>query len=177
VRNGHLFCGRVRGEKRGGRKAGPRKATIGGMEMARAEASVVINRPVDEVFAYVDDIGNASQWQSYVLEVEQTSEGPKGVGTTERGVMQFLGRRIEWAAEITEHEPNRRIKDKITAGPMLVEHSITLEPVEDGTRLTLVAEGETGGFFRLAEPIVARMFQRDVEANLANLKDILEAQA
>jgi uncharacterized membrane protein len=92
-------------------------------------------------------------------------------------VMQFLGRRIEWAAEITEHEPNRRIKDKITAGPMLVEHSITLEPVGDGTRLTLVAEGETGGFFRLAEPIVARMFQRDVEANLANLKDILEAQA
>jgi uncharacterized membrane protein len=145
--------------------------------MARAEASVVINRPVDEVFAYVDDIGNASQWQSYVLEVEQTSEGPKGVGTTERGAMQFLGRRIEFAAEITEHEPNRRIKDKITAGPMLVEHSITLEPVEVGTRLTLVAEGETGGFFRLAEPIVARIFQRDVEANLANLKDILEAQA
>lgn len=143
--------------------------------MARAEASVVINRSLDEVFAYVDDIGNASQWQSYVLESEQTSEGPKGVGTTERGVMQFLGRRIEWTSEITEHELNRKIREKVTAGPMLVEHSITLEPVEDGTRLTLVAEGETGGFFRLAEPIVVRMFQRDVEANLANLKDILEA--
>ena len=145
--------------------------------MARAEASVVINRPIDEVFAYVDDIGNASQWQSYVLESEQTSEGPKGVGTTERGLMQFLGRRIEWTAEITEYEPNSKIKDKVTAGPMSIEQTLTLEPVEGGTRLTLVAGGETGGFFALAEGIVSRMFQRDLQANLAKLKDILEAHA
>ncbi len=145
--------------------------------MARAEASVVINRPIEEVFAYVDDIGNVSQWQSYVLEAEQTSEGPKGVGTSERGVMQFLGRRIEFTVEITEYEPNSKIKDKVTAGPMAVEHTITLDRVERGTRVTIVAEGETGGFFALAEGIVSRMFQRDLQANLAKLKEILEAEA
>jgi len=33
------------------------------------------------------------------------------------------------------------------------------------------------GFFRLAEPIVIRIIQRDFETSLANLKDILEAKA
>lgn len=38
-------------------------------------------------------------------------------------------------------------------------------------------EAEPGGFFKLAEPIVARMGKRQVDTNLANLKELLEAQA
>ena len=60
---------------------------------------------------------------------------------------------------------------------MSIEQSLTFEPVEGGTRLTMVGEAETGGFFKLAEPVVNRMMQRQLEGNIANLKDILEAQA
>jgi len=145
--------------------------------MLRIEASVVINRPVEEVFEFVTNPENDPQWRSGFLESKQTSEGPKGVGTTEQGVVQLLGRRIEWTAEATEYEPNKKVKDKVAAGPMSAEQSQTFEPVEGGTRFTLVLEGETGGFFRLAEPIVIRILQRDLEADVANLKDILEAEA
>ncbi len=148
--------------------------------MARIEASVVINRPVEEVFEFVTNPKNDLLWQSGVLESEQTSEGPMGVGTTLRSVSQSWGRRMEWPCEIIEYEPNRKIKYKITSGPMTGEPSCTFEPVEGGTRLTLVGEGETGGFFKrlfgLADPIVVRMMQRGTETDLANLKDILEAQ-
>jgi hypothetical protein len=41
----------------------------------------------------------------------------------------------------------------------------------------MTSEAEVGGFFKLAEPIVGRMAKRQTEANLANLKDILESQA
>jgi len=57
------------------------------------------------------------------------------------------------------------------------EISFAFEPVEGGTRVTMISEGETGGFFGLADSIVVRMGQRDVGADLAKLKDILEAQA
>jgi len=40
-----------------------------------------------------------------------------------------------------------------------------------------VFEMETGGFFRLAEPLVARMIRRQSETDFAALKDLLEAQA
>jgi uncharacterized protein YndB with AHSA1/START domain len=133
--------------------------------MARTEASAVINRPIDEVFAYLIDVRNWSQWAGFP-EAEQTSEGSVGVGATFRGVSQFLGRRAEWTSEVTNH-----------LGGMSIEQSLTFEPVEGGTRLTMVGEAEAGGFFKLAEPVVNRMMQRQLEGNIANLKDILEAQA
>jgi hypothetical protein len=34
-----------------------------------------------------------------------------------------------------------------------------------------------GGFFKLAEPLVVRMLNRQFETNFANLKDLLEAQS
>lgn len=144
--------------------------------MVKVEASVVINCPVDEVFSYLMDVSNWPEWAGFP-EAEQTSEGPVGVGTTFRGMSEFLGRRAEWTSEVTKYEPNRRFAQTITWGPMSIEQSSTLEPVEGGTKYTQVGEAETGGFFRMADPLVNRMMQRQLEANLAKLKDILEAQA
>ncbi len=74
--------------------------------MIKAETSLVINRPVEKVFAFVNDSENAPQWRSSVLESRQTSEGPTCVGTTLTEVIRFLGRRIESTFEVTEYEPN-----------------------------------------------------------------------
>lgn len=145
--------------------------------MARVEASVLISRPVEEVFEFVNNPENDPLWQSSMLESEQTSEGSMGVGTTLRGVAQLVGQRIEWTAEVTEWEPNRKVTNEVSGGPLSAEQSLTFEAVEGGTKFTLVLEGETGSFFRLAEPIAIRMLQRDTESDLANLKDILEAEA
>lgn len=145
--------------------------------MARAEASVVIERPLDEVFAFASNPEHDEQWESDVSEVVKTSEGPMGVGTTYRGKIHFLGRGIEWSLEVTGYEPDRKVEFRIAAGPMQLDESMTFELVEDGTRVTAVYEGDPGGFFKVAAPIVVRTFQREVEGNLANLKDILEAQA
>jgi uncharacterized membrane protein len=132
---------------------------------------------VEEVFEFVTNPENDPKWESAILESERTSVGPMGVGTTEQGVAKLLGQRIEWTAEVTEYEPNRKVKYEVTGGPLSAEQTVTFEPVEGGTKFTLVVEVETGGFFRLAEPIVTRMLQRDIETDVANLKDILEAEA
>ena len=44
-----------------------------------------------------------------------------------------------------------------------------------GTRLTEVAEGEPGGFFRLVGPLLEMAGRRQFRADLGNLKDLLEA--
>jgi len=61
--------------------------------MTKVEHSVVINRPIEEVFSYVTDIGNWPQWNSGMLEGEHTSEGSMAVGTTFRG-----GDLLQWSA-------------------------------------------------------------------------------
>ena len=57
--------------------------------MFKLEVSEVINRPVEEVFAYISNPENDSLWQSDTAETEITSEGPIGVGTTYRDVTEF----------------------------------------------------------------------------------------
>jgi len=100
-----------------------------------------------------------------------------GVDTTLREVFSLLGRRIESTGEVTGYEPNNKFAFKATSGPMPAEVTMTIESVEGGTRLTIVAEVEPVGFFRVAEPLVALTLRRQSETNLANLKGLLEAQA
>ena len=84
----------------------------------REEHSVVIERPIEEVFAFVTDPNNDSLWQSRTLETEQTSEGEVDVGTTWRNISKFLGRRIDTTMEVTENEPPRRQCVRVTSGPI-----------------------------------------------------------
>ena len=144
--------------------------------MVKVKTSVVINRPVEEVFKFWDDPDNNAQWQTGLIESKQTSEGARGVGSTLLSVNQFLGRRLEFAVEITEYEPNRRVGFN-TSGPFPFSGTTSFEAVEGGTRVELEAEGDVSGIFKLAEPIVARTAQRQFEGNYLTLKDVLEAGA
>lgn len=145
--------------------------------MAQFEISTVINRPIEEVFAFASNYENNSQWISGVIEVKKTSEGPIGVGTTYSPVLTFLGRRIESETELTEYEPNRSFAEKSTSGPFPIENRTTFERVEGGTRVTFTTVAEPGGFFKLAEPLLVRMVKRQFEANFATLKELMEAHA
>jgi uncharacterized membrane protein len=146
-------------------------------EMKRIEASIVVNQPVEEVFAYMSNPENDSQWQSAVLESGFLGEGPMAVGAKTREVRKFMGQRMESEAEITAYEPNVKVAFKSTSGPVQYEIWTTFETMDAGTKLTIVAEADTGGFFKLAEGLVVRQFEKELRADLARLKDILEAKA
>jgi uncharacterized protein YndB with AHSA1/START domain len=145
--------------------------------MIEIENSVVINRPVDEIFEFMADAENHPQWQSGAQEVVKTSEGSIGVGTTYTGVNRIMGRRLESYIEYTAYEPNKRLAAKVTQRPVPFQFEMTFEPAAEGrTKVNVKGTGEPGGFFKLAAPILARMIKRRTETNLANLKDLLEAQ-
>ena len=145
--------------------------------MAQFEISTVINRPLEEVFAFASNYENNSQWISGIIEVKKTSAGPIGVGTTYRSVLTFLGRRIEGETEYTEYEPTRSFAAKSTSGPFPIENRTAFERVEGGTRVTFTTVAEPGGFFKLAEPLLVRMVKRQFEADFATLKELMEAHA
>jgi uncharacterized membrane protein len=145
--------------------------------MARLEISTVINRPVEEVFAFLSNPENSPKWSSGSSDVKITSAGPIGVGSTYQSVRTVLGRRIESENEVTAYEPNRSYATKSKSGPVPMESRVTFERVEGGTRVTGTLVGDPGGFFKLAEPLLVSMIKRQLEADLANLKDLMEAHA
>ena len=142
--------------------------------MAELRNSIVINRPVEDVFSYMTDAENLPHWMSELVAAEQTSEGPVGVGTEISAVANVLGRRIETTQEVLKYRPNTKFAIKSASGPAENEDEFTFEPVAGGTKVTRVTKAEVVGFFRMAEPLVTRMLNRQFQTNFANLKDLLE---
>ena len=143
----------------------------------KVETSIVINRPLDEVFAFTADVENQPQWQSRLIEARKTSVGPIGVGTTWSSVAKFLGQRIELETVTTDYEPNRTYAAKSTSGPFPVLGRQSYEAVAGGTQIKVTLEWQPSGFFKVAEPLLATMLKRQTETDLINLKDLMEAHA
>jgi ligand-binding SRPBCC domain-containing protein len=142
------------------------------------EESVVINRPPQEVFNYVANRENLPEWSSPVLEVRSETQGSlEEVGTRFTTVAKSLGRSFETPFEVIVHDSPHRHTDRSMGGPFPQEYTHIFEEVEGGgTRLTEVTDGEPGGFFRLAGPLLEMAGRRQFRADLETLKDLLEAQ-
>ena len=144
--------------------------------MARVENSVVINRPVEEVFAFMSDVEKAALYESGVEERVLTSEGPMGVGSTGRDISRFLGRRMEYTPEVIGYEPGKLL-EMSTDMPFEMTIRYEFEDADGGTLARIRVQGEGSGFYRLAAPLLARMVKRNVSSDLRTLKRLLESSA
>ncbi len=141
------------------------------MSAIKVEDTVEIDRPADEVFAYVTNPENLPTWTGVVMEVRRDS------GDRFTLIQKFLGRRFETPCEVTTSEPNRRYVYRSIGGPIPYTFSYTLEPSGAGTRFTNTGEGEPGSFFRLVGPLFEKAAKRQVHHDLETLKDVLESSS
>ena len=145
--------------------------------MNEFEVMTVINRPVEDVFAAVRDVAKSPLWTPGLLEVQRTSEDPLEVGGTMVYMGTFLGRRFESPVTCTTLIENKQLTTTTTGGPYFLEVDQRLEPDGAGTKLTVHCKGESRGFFKLAEPLVIRLTQRQFDTGNSNLKALLEDHA
>jgi uncharacterized membrane protein len=143
--------------------------------MVKIEHSLVIARPIDQVFLFLVNPRNNSLWQEGVIESKQISEGPVGVRTRGRDTRKFLGRQVECDYEIVEYEPEEKIRFKSVSGPIQFNGSYTFQSVQQGTRFTFTIEGDAGRWFSLMGPLAARLAKKQVEADSNRLKNLLES--
>jgi uncharacterized protein YndB with AHSA1/START domain len=142
--------------------------------MVKFETSLHINRPVAEVFEYMNDPTKMLEWNT-TLEEAVPSETPVKVGTRIRTRIRALGRKIEGTTEVVEFEPNKRVVLKID-GPFSWKTIYTYQTEDGGTRLVIALEGEPGGFFKVGEPVLARILKKQLQAQFETAKELLEAQ-
>jgi uncharacterized protein YndB with AHSA1/START domain len=148
------------------------RATRGGV-MIGIESTVVINRPVQDVFEFVSDQTNEPNWHTDVVEVRAAPDSPKGLGSTTVWVIKFMGRK-EYTVEVTGFEQNRRVELTTRAGLMKPTLTYRLEPADGGTRFTRRVDLQPGGAFRIMEPMMRGMVQKGNDRFVRNLKDVLE---
>ena len=143
--------------------------------MDKLEASVLIDRSAEDIFAFLNVPENHPKFVPGMLEFKKTSPGPLGqVGATIRGVRQFLGQRMELPYEITEYEPGNRLGMKGAMGPITFKDGYVLDPVDNSTRVKFWLELTLTGLMKLARPILVLQGKTHADETLANLKKVLE---
>ncbi len=142
--------------------------------MIKVEKSVIIKKPVEEVFAYSQNKENYSKWQGEGSSMQMV-EGPDNVvGSRYLEIFKFLGQEMKNTMEITAFKENEIWAAKVIKGPVPYEATMTYTKLPESTKLIIVIEGEPKGFFKLAESIVASSVEKDMEESLNRLKSILE---
>jgi uncharacterized protein YndB with AHSA1/START domain len=140
------------------------------------ELTITIERPIEAVWTYSQDLSRYPEWNPGVIAARQTSPGPMQVGATLAFTGKLLGRSYESQAECTAYIPMERFTSRSTSGPFLLEVDTRLEPVDGGTKMTSTYRGESRGFMKLAEPVAVRVARKQFEAANENLKALLESE-
>jgi carbon monoxide dehydrogenase subunit G len=137
--------------------------------------AVLVSRPLDDVFAFVEDARNRPRWDDSVESEELTSPEPIGVGTTVRTKLRSMGREYEYTWEVVEHQPPNRMTIESTSGPFPTTLAYELEGRDGGAALEFSVTGRPTGLLRLLEPLIARNTQKNLDRGFARLKQALEA--
>ena len=145
--------------------------------MPHFEYTLVINRPIDEVWAYLTDWFNTPRMGGYAaLGLRQTSPGPTGVGSTLQGRNVFLGFETRLNHTVTEWDPPYAFADTMEGRPFRsLSQRGTLESIGDGTRLVISTEFELRPALRLLWPLFRPFVRRKMRTGVQGLKRLLES--
>jgi uncharacterized membrane protein len=139
--------------------------------------SVVVARPVPEVFAFVADHENLPAWTVGVKQARRLTDGPPANGSRYRVVGTLLGRPVGASYLVTGLEPGRSFEGAMTSPVFGFCERYRFESAGDGTRVSMTATVEPRGLFRLLAPVLAAGVRRQVKADHRRLKAVLERPA
>jgi uncharacterized protein YndB with AHSA1/START domain len=142
--------------------------------MASFENTVIIRRPVAEVFAFLADFENVPKWNYAIVETRKVSAGPVGIGTTYHQTRSIPSRSDE-SFEVTAFEPPRRLEIQGQIGPFRARIDYVLEPTGAGTTVRNSVDLRSSGLSAIVAPLAASRVKQAVAANLDTLKQLLTA--
>ena len=142
--------------------------------MIKHEVTIHLNRPVEQVFAFLMDTTQLTTWQTNLIKFDKITEGPLRMGSRFQEVRRTGRRESAFQAEITAFEPNKRFETRTFTKPQ-VTVSYSLEPEDGGTRVKHRLVMFTSGLMRLLEPMIAKSIREENDMDFENLKRVLES--
>ena len=136
------------------------------------EASVTIQRPVDEVFTFYRDFKNLPGFLGDVMRVEQI-----GPATSRWTIQGPLGIRAHWTIKVTEERTNELIRYETVTLPTLKtcwEIYFARGPEAGETKVREVMKAPLGRFGRAALALIGKFPAQEVASNLHRLKQLME---
>jgi len=143
----------------------------------RFEGTAHIDRPIEEVFAFLADGENDPKFSPRVLEIAKTTDGPPGVGTVYASTVKDAGMKTNREFKLTEFDAPTKIRWAETSKNLVTatEGGYDLERDGEGTRLTVHNQLEGHGIGKLLVGFAVRAAQKDADAFAGRIKRAVES--
>jgi uncharacterized protein YndB with AHSA1/START domain len=140
-------------------------------------ATTTINRPIEQVFAFLAAGTNDPKFSPRVQEIRQQTDGPVGVGTVFVSIVKDAGMKSNREFKLTEFEQPSKIRwTEISKNAITVpDGGYDLEPAGVGaTRITIFNNFEGHGFGKVILPLAARAARKDADNLAGRIKAAVE---
>jgi len=137
-------------------------------------ATASIDRPRDQVAAYLRDPANDTTWIGGLRSARLLTPGQVTVGSQVERVASFLGRRVQYVNEITELTADRLAMRSVHSPfPMRVTYGHR-DAGDHTTEVSVRVQGDAARFYALVAPLLGLAVRRSITRDLRNLKRVLE---
>lgn len=146
--------------------------------MSQFEATVEIDRPVAEVFAFLADGENDKKFSPRVQEISKTPAGPTAVGTVFRSTVKDAGMTTRREFRISELVAPTRIRWNELSSNLVTarEGGYDLESLSDGrTRVRIFNELQGHRLGKLLVGVAVAAARKDAPAFGQRIKAAVEA--
>ena len=142
--------------------------------MIAFQTGIAIDRPLEQVFAYVSEPVNFPSWNSAVQVVRPTAAGASDVGSTYSMERQLPTGRAINKLEIVAREHPHEFAIRTIEGPTPFLYRYRFVAEGGRTVIQLDAQVELPAVARLMPQLAGRTVRNGVDDNLTTLKLILE---
>ena len=137
-------------------------------------ATASIDRPRNQVAAYLRDPANDTKWIGGIRSARLLTPRPVTVGSQVERVASFLGRRVQYVNEITELTADRLAMRSVRSPfPMGVTYGHR-DAGGAATEVSVRVQGDAARFYALVAPLLGLAVRRSITRDLRNLKRVLE---
>ncbi len=151
---------------------------FGSSQPVVAKASIVIHKPVEDVYHFVSDgfFDNYPRWSPEVVELKPLSPGPVKLGTMARQVRVDHGHKSESTFKVTDHQPNKRVCFSGVSNPYTCLYEFeNRSGGDEATRITFTFElPQVDAFMRPFEKLIRVAIQDGANRTVKNLKGLIE---
>ena len=138
--------------------------------MIEFKNTIIIKRPLKEVFAFISDFENMSKWNQSVVDVYKLTNGPVGVGATYHRTRKIDQQQFR----VVDFEPDQVVAIETLPPGRKLNIRFQFKPMDIGTQMIdeWQLEIDTPQPFRM---IAAKKIRSADSENLEKLKILLES--
>ncbi|MBM7587871.1 hypothetical protein JOC86_004446 [Bacillus pakistanensis] len=145
--------------------------------MPELHDSVVIQKPINEVFQFASELKNSPKIMDNVVAIEKLTIGETAVGTQYKETREIRGKKADAVIKFIEFTPNQSYAVESEHNGLRVVYTYQFRENGESTVVDFKGDVEVNGLWmKLVKPMIVNILKKEDGGHLRNLKNVIERE-